>query len=387
MPEFDMFGDEIRGNSTNTNEDITISEPKSMKFCLGHDDIENHLLELYNKGKLPHAIIFSGPYGVGKSTMAFRIAKFLLNEENAKESAGLFGEETTSPATSFDIASDSKTASLVASGGHPDLLTIQRAIDEKKGIKKSTIEVDAIRKVNPFMRLTASEGGWRIVVIDDADKMGRSSQNAILKILEEPPEKSLIILVCHNIGNIISTIRSRCRIINFPKLEDKIVKQLLSAEFSNDDLSEKEIDVIVGLSDGSIGNAIDFADSKSVDYIIKLSELMENPEKMDKVAIYNYAENIGNPAQSRSYDIFKKISIWLLENFIKIKVTGIYNLSTPFKSDIYAPLIDKYPLHEWINLHDKAKEHFEKFDMAYLDKKQAVLQFFWLYSDINKQGA
>ena len=387
MPEFDMFGDKIEENTTNTDEDFVISNPKSMKFCLGHDDIENHLLELHNKGKLPHAIIFSGPYGVGKSTMAFRIAKFLLNEENNKENAGLFGEETNIPATNFNIPPDSKAATLVASGGHPDLLTIQREFDEKKGTKEPTIKVEEVRKINPFMRLTASEGGWRIVIIDDADKMGRSSQNAILKILEEPPEKSLIILVCHNIGNIISTIRSRCRIINFPKLEDKIIKQLLNAEFSNGDLSEKDIDVIVGLSDGSIGNAIDFADSKSVDYIIKLSKLIENPEKMDKIAIYNYAENIGGSTQLRSYDIFKKTSILLLENFIKIKVTGIYNLSTPFTSDIYAPLIDKYPLHEWINLHDNAKEHFEKFDKANLDKKQAILEFFWLYSNINKQSA
>ncbi len=117
----------------------------------------------------------------------------------------------------------------VAASGHADLLTVERQFDEDKGRYKKDIAVDDVRKIAPFLRLTAAEGGWRVVIVDGADGMNRAGQNAVLKILEEPPKGALLLLLTERPSALLPTIRSRCRLLTLPPLEDAVVDQLLAA--------------------------------------------------------------------------------------------------------------------------------------------------------------
>src|SRR5882724_5395502 len=196
-----------------------VPEPRANPYLAGHEAAEASLIAAHAQGKLPHAIIIGGPRGIGKSTLAFRLARFVLSQGTS--GAGLFA---AAPA-SLALAEDHPVFSRVASGGHADLLTIERGInpnkwkkrdappdaEARKRVLRDEIVVDDTREVANFLRLTAAEGGWRIVIVDSADDMNRNAANALLKILEEPPSRSLLLLVSHAPGRLLPTIRSRCR--------------------------------------------------------------------------------------------------------------------------------------------------------------------------------
>ena len=159
-------------------------DPRHNPDLLAHHAAEQVLLDAWNSGRLPHAWLIGGIPGIGKATLAFRFARFVLS--NGEEATGgLFGDPP--PATSLYVAPSHPVFTRVASNGHADLLTIERPFDDKKGRLKTDIPVDQVRRIAPFLHLTAAEGGWRVVIVDGADRLNTNGQNAILKILEEPP--------------------------------------------------------------------------------------------------------------------------------------------------------------------------------------------------------
>jgi len=227
-----LFGDELERDDgfegdyepLSVQADI-LQPPQKSSFFIAHDNVETALLKQWNINRMPHALVLNGLKGIGKATFAYRLARFALKESRDGGESGLFGEEGA-PKT-MDIANNHPVFTKIASGGHPDLLTIGRPFDDKKGQFKDDIPVDDIRKVAPFLRKTSSDGGWRVVIIDDANTMNRNGQNALLKILEEPPKNALLILVTHGAGGLLPTIRSRCRFVSFDALDENQIAEIL----------------------------------------------------------------------------------------------------------------------------------------------------------------
>ena len=182
-------------------------------ILLGQAEAEASFLTAFNSGKLPHAWLICGPSGIGKATLAHRITRFVLTHGGpVAEGPGLFGDalpavEPTSLATDLE----SPICRRIIAGGHADFLHIQRSEDEKTGKLRKEITVNEVRAVGSFLSKTPAEGGWRVVVIDSADEMNANAANAVLKVLEEPPKRALLLLVSHNPGRLLPTIRSRCR--------------------------------------------------------------------------------------------------------------------------------------------------------------------------------
>src|SRR5204863_3643546 len=199
--------------------------PRANPDLLGHEAAEAELRRLFDSGRMPHALLLSGPRGIGKATLAFRLARFVLASGGGEgPPGGLFGEPG---ASGLAIAPDSGTFRRVASGGHADLLTVERAYDPRRRRLRGEIIVGNAREIGTFLRLTPAEGGWRVVVVDGADEMNRAAANALLKILEEPPRRTLLLLVAHSPGRLLPTIRSRCRRFPLAPLPPAIVRQLL----------------------------------------------------------------------------------------------------------------------------------------------------------------
>src|SRR6266446_3622677 len=178
----------------------TVPAPRANPNLVGHEVAERELRRLDEMGRLPHAILLSGPRGIGKATLAFRLARFLL--------AGR-GERSGTAEDGLAIDRESGVFRRVAAGGHADLLTIERAYDARRQRLRGEIVVEDAREITGFFRLTAAEEGWRIVVVDGAEEMNRSAANALLKVLEEPPRRALCLGVGE--GRLVGTIRGGSR--------------------------------------------------------------------------------------------------------------------------------------------------------------------------------
>lgn len=219
----------------------TIPTPLTAATLIGHAAQTAHLLNLMRANRLPHALLFTGPKGIGKATLANHLARFLLSGGNAQEAATL------------EIALNHPIARRMQAGSHGDFLSISPAFDEKNQEEGREISIEAARAIAPFMRMTPSESFMRVVIVDSADDLNRNAANAILKILEEPPPASLLILISHQPAQLLPTIRSRCQTVKFDRLSMEEGARILS-QYSESSSTERN--AYMALANGSAGQAI-----------------------------------------------------------------------------------------------------------------------------------
>lgn len=352
-----------------------ISSPRESAECLGHGEIEKNLLAFFNEGRMPHALIFSGPEGIGKATFAFRLARFLLNNKPVDTGPGLFGEPlpAAKPET-LQMPSDSAVFRQIATGAHPDFLLIERLMDEKKGKKQSGVAVEEVRRVTPFLRMKAAhDGGWRVVIVDDADTMTVSSQNAILKILEEPPPRTVLILIAHRPGAMVPTIRSRCRVVPFAPLSPEIFGTLLRREHGV--LTNTDIDTLHAVTRGSAGRALAMLSQGGLESVQKIIALLSGWPRWDWPQVHAQAEVIGRGGGEEGMQSFATIMLWIVESIVRARATG-QPLAGILNNDAVLRLMNHYPLADWIQICENLGAHFEAAEFANLDNRQAVISAF-----------
>ena len=189
--------------SDDPDEDLGPPHPRETSVLFGHAAAEQGLLDAYRTGRMSHAWLIGGPPGIGKATLAYRFARFILAHPDP-------GSPAVAAATSLALDSGHPVARQVSGQAHPDLLMLER-IENERGVLQKFITVEQINRTVSFFGSTAGAGGWRLCVVDSADELALASSNKLLKILEEPPARSMLILVSHAPGRLLPTIRSRCR--------------------------------------------------------------------------------------------------------------------------------------------------------------------------------
>src|SRR5258706_1927538 len=184
---------------------IAAVHPRETSILAGHREAEAALLNAYRSGRIPHAWLIGGPSGIGKATLAYRMARFVLANPDPKAPA-------VRNATSLTLPDADRTVRRIAAQGHPDLLVLERVVNEKTGKLYTVIRVDDVRRTVPFFGSTAGEGGGRVSIVDTADELQYpQAANALPKIPEEPPRNALLLLISHAPARLLPTIRSRCR--------------------------------------------------------------------------------------------------------------------------------------------------------------------------------
>ena len=178
--------------------------PRETTALFGHSEAERALLDAYKSGRIAHSWLIGGPPGIGKATLAYRLARFVLAHPDPQSSE-------VQNAVSLAVDPEHPTARRISAQAQGDLLVLERLINEQTGKLYTVIRVDDVRRTVSFFGSTAGEGGWRITIVDAVDDLQREGANALLKILEEPPNRSLLLLVSHAPGRELPTIRSRCR--------------------------------------------------------------------------------------------------------------------------------------------------------------------------------
>ena len=188
--------------------------PRTTPALLGHDAAQAEILHAWNSGRFPHAFLIGGPEGIGKATLAYKIARFVLSGPPLA-------------VKSLDVAPDHPAVHQVAALSHPDFLLLRRIAPDEDKKMPTEIPVGEIRKLVKFFGSTAAGGGYRVCIVDALDDLNKSGANALLKILEEPPARSLFLLISHSPGRLLATIRSRCRKLLLRPLSPEEVKHAL----------------------------------------------------------------------------------------------------------------------------------------------------------------
>ena len=217
-------------------------------MIVGQDRATDQFASAWATRKLHHAWLLAGPKGVGKSTFAHAVARRVLADA-AGPSFDLPGIETPD---------DHPIVKLIEAGSHPDMRWLERLPKEKGEGLARDITVDQVRGLGEFMSMTAGLSPWRVAVIDSMDELNREASNALLKMLEEPPPNTLFFLVSHAPGRLLPTIRSRCRRVDFQKLDDDAMTSILEVHAPG--LSPAERQRVIDMSFGSAGRALAFAE-------------------------------------------------------------------------------------------------------------------------------
>src|SRR5436305_9353399 len=216
-------------NARQLDPQMSPAHPRETTVLFGHRDAELALLSAYRGGRIPHAWLIGGPPGIGKATLAYRMARFVLAHRNPH------GSDVQGAETLWVDASD-PVATRVAAGAHGGLLTLERTLNDR-GVMRSVITVDETRETISFFGSTAAVEGWRVCIVDTVDELNPNAANALLKVLEEPPQQSLFLLVSHSPARVLPTIQSRCRKLPLRPLssEDVVRAAAEAADIAFDD--------------------------------------------------------------------------------------------------------------------------------------------------------
>ena len=280
-----------------------VPEPSETPRLVGHAQAADMLVGAYRAGKFPHALILSGPPGIGKATFAFHLTHHLLK----------YPDPAASPATLAVPDQQSSLFRQIATGAHPSVLHLTRPLNEKTKAYKSAVTVDEIRKVSRFLSMTSHDGGYRVVIVDPADDMNTSAANALLKNLEEPPARTLFILVVHAPGGLLPTIRSRCQIVRLTSLgTDELMTVLDTIDQTppNDAAARQALTKRAG---GSVRNAILLAQYGGVEIAEALDALLAS-RKPDPVEAHRIAEAVSGRDRAIAFDIFNRRALDLLSD-------------------------------------------------------------------------
>lgn len=348
--------------------DLPSPHPRAAADLIGHEAAERLLLDAWASGRMPHAWLIGGVPGIGKATLAYRFARFALSQGG--EAGGLFG--AAAPATSLAVPAGHPVFNRVAAAGHADLLSIERPMDEKKGRLKRDIPVDEVRRIQPFLRLTAAEGGWRVVVLDGADRLNTAGQNAILKILEEPPERALLLVVTDNPGGLLPTIRSRCRKLMLNPLPEQVVFDLLGGQRPSLDGSDRA--ALARLAEGSIGRALDLADAGGLALYRDMVGLLSPLPRLDTAGLHGFADRIARRGAETSYEVATSLLTWWLSRLARGIARGeLPPPVVPGEGELMQRLAGERGLDRWVEVWEKVSRLFERAESANLDRKQVVL--------------
>lgn len=354
--------------------DTALLPPRETSISYGFEDLERIFLDLISTNVVPHAVILSGNEGIGKATFAYRLTRTLLKAAPREDDTlSMFGDEPAPPVQNMGIDVDDPVFRYVASGAHPDLMTIEPAED------KQGVDIEQIRKIGPFLRMKASAGGWRVVIIDRAETMNRNAQNAVLKILEEPPSKTVLILIANGIGGFLPTIRSRCRVFNCAPLAPEHLRALV--RHYDPGLNLMDIEDLIEMAEGSIGKLISFIDHHAQDEMASIQGLLTAYPQIDYVAVHLFSERFAKGTNEKAWANLQDMMLHLMRTmlFCKARNSALPKIARPLTS-----FYDDCRLEELLKICDALQGHFENIERRSLDKRQGVLEAFMI---IEHKGA
>jgi DNA polymerase-3 subunit delta' len=239
---------------------------------VGHATAERAFLDAYRAGRMPHAWIIGGPEGIGKATLAWRVARFLLANPDPQSAS-------VQRARNLDVDPARPAARQIAALSSPDVALLRRQWNERVKKLYTEIRAEEVRAATRIFQHAAGGSGWRIAMIDSADELNNYAANALLKMIEEPPAHSLFLLIAHRPGRILPTIRSRCRVLMLEPLnEDEVIRAVTALDF---DYSSRDIAAAAKRAGGSVKEALRLLDGQSNQFDADVQNLLARLPDVD----------------------------------------------------------------------------------------------------------
>lgn len=319
--------------------------PRMTARLLGQGQAEETFLQAFTSGRLHHGWLVSGPRGVGKATLAWRLARFLLATPDPE--GGLFAPP---PPETLDIPDDHPVARRIAALSEPRMFLLRRAFDEKKGKLQDVLSVDEVRKMKNFFALSAADGGRRVAIIDAVDDMNPSAANALLKLLEEPPKAVTMFLVTHQPARLLPTIRSRCRELRLGPLTPEDLSDALT--MAGGEVAPEDRVALAELAGGSVGEAFRMTNLEGLALYGRLIRLMTTLPRLDRVQALAFAEAGAGRGAEAQFDLI----VTLLDLFLaRLARAGTRGTCPPEAAPGEAALVARlspspWAGREWANL-------------------------------------
>lgn len=272
--------------------------PRATFDLYGHQQAEQGLLQAYRDGRLPQSIILGGIEGIGKATLAWRLARFLLVNPDPNRPA-------VQNAPDLSVPPDHAIAHRLLGLAHGDLVLLRREWNDKRKRPFSEIRIEDIRTALGLFQNASGEGGWRIIIIDCAEDLNRSGANALLKLIEEPPPKSLFLIISHRPGRILPTIRSRSHLLHLEPLQESEVLQVLQGmEEVTDHYQPAAIKEAVQDCAGSVREALRNLDADSRALTKKIDSLLGQLPMLDNRGLHGLCDELTGIAKTEEFEAF-----------------------------------------------------------------------------------
>jgi DNA polymerase-3 subunit delta' len=284
-----------------TDRDVLL--PRETAVLFGHDEAERALLDSYKTGRIPHAWLIGGPPGIGKATLAYRLARFVLANPDPRLPA-------VQKAISLALPHDNPVARRVAVQAQGDLLVLERVINEKTDKLFTEIRVEDVRRSIPFFGSTAGEGGWRIAIVDSVDDLNAAGANTLLKVLEEPPARALLLLVNNAPGRELPTLRSRCRRLLLRPLDAADVARAVAAATGRND-ADDDVTQASAASEGSVARAIGLLDGPALALRQRVLDLFGQLPDPDPRALHALGDALGGSEPQTLAAFMDMVNAWL----------------------------------------------------------------------------
>jgi DNA polymerase-3 subunit delta' len=340
--------------------------PRETRVLFGHEAAERELAAAFASGRMHHGWLLAGPQGIGKATLAYRFARHALAAPGERDPAG----------QSLDIGSETRASRQVLALSHPGLLVIRRPWDTKTKRFTASIPVDEVRRLKSFLAHTAEADATRVVIVDSADELNINAANALLKSLEEPPPRTLFLVVVSEPGRLLATIRSRCRMLMLnPLAETDLRRAALKALESSDRDPPGPGDWprLVALSEGSVRRLVTLWAGDGLKLQERVDELLGSLPRLDWGRVHALGDELGSVASAERFETFFDLLLQRLARMVQAVARGSGEGPA---ADLARRLIAPARLASWAELWETIVQEKSTALALNLDRKSLIVETF-----------
>lgn len=337
--------------------------PRETLQVYGHDKAQHELAETLHRGQVHHGWLLCGPQGIGKATLAYRFAKCLLASADERQiSSGR-----------LDVPAASVANRQVVSMSHPGLLVLRRPYDASGKRFMASIPVDEVRRLRSFLSHRAARDSWRVVIVDSADDLNINAANALLKSLEEPPDKMVFLLISSEPGRLLNTVRSRCRRLELGALDEAELKAASQQAFEASEADAPGNDMwnrLVPLAQGSVRRLVAIHFAGGLELHQKIVEFFSNLPEVNWGQVHTLADGLAPAAAAEKYRLYNELLFDTLAQVIK---AGVGEEGGPSASSVASNVVRRECLASWAALWETLVREEAETRALNLDRKAFII--------------